>query len=47
MLQQGEGQGEGSENLQEKIAIELLDKEQQIVKLKRAVDEHEENQKSM
>ncbi|CAB3225009.1 unnamed protein product [Arctia plantaginis] len=46
-IAQGEGQGEGSENLQEKIAIELLDKEQQIVKLKRAVDEHEENQKSM
>nr|XP_021199647.2 myosin-7 isoform X2 [Helicoverpa armigera] len=40
-------QGEGSDNVQEKIATELLDREQKIVKLQHVIQEQRENEKLM
>ncbi|KAL0883795.1 hypothetical protein ABMA27_015887 [Loxostege sticticalis] len=40
-------QGEGSENLQDKMATELLDREQKVVKLQHIIEEQRENEKLM
>nr|XP_037870764.1 cingulin isoform X5 [Bombyx mori] len=40
-------QGEGTESFQDKMATELLDREQKIVKLQQTIDEQRENEKSM
>ncbi|XP_026746901.1 myosin-7-like isoform X2 [Trichoplusia ni] len=40
-------QGEGTDNVQEKIATELLDREQKIVKLQHIIEEQRENEKLM
>ncbi|CAG9791882.1 unnamed protein product [Diatraea saccharalis] len=40
-------QGEGTENLQDKMATELLDREQKIAKLQHSIEEQRENEKIM
>lgn len=40
-------QQEGADNLQDKIAAELIDKEQRILKLQRIIEEQRENEKLM
>ncbi|CAH0628984.1 unnamed protein product [Chrysodeixis includens] len=40
-------QGEGTDSVQEKIATELLDREQKIVKLQHVIEEQRENEKLM
>lgn len=40
-------QGEDSADMQKKIAAELLDREKQIVKLQRTIEELKENEKLM
>ncbi|XP_050561351.1 myosin heavy chain, striated muscle isoform X2 [Spodoptera frugiperda] len=40
-------QGEGAESVQEKIATELLDREQKIAKLQHVIEEQRENEKLM
>ncbi|XP_028177277.1 myosin-7B-like isoform X3 [Ostrinia furnacalis] len=40
-------QGEGTDNLQDKMATELLDREQKVVKLQHIIEEQRENEKLM
>ncbi|KAM3968303.1 uncharacterized protein ACR2FA_007653 [Aphomia sociella] len=40
-------QGEGADNVQDKMATELLNREQKIVKLQRVIEEQKENEKIM
>ncbi|XP_052751538.1 rho-associated protein kinase 2-like [Galleria mellonella] len=40
-------QREGADNIQDKMATELLDREQKIIKLKQVIEEQKENEKQM